>query len=95
MSTGGGSTPGRTGTRTGTAGRRDPGARTGALPHVGERGAHAGAAPAGTDPAPGSSGGGGGGEHGGGQDSDQIYREVLRRIREEQEQISQLISHPF
>jgi hypothetical protein len=40
----------------------------------------------------GSAGGGGGG---GGGDGDQVYSEVMRRIREEQEQLGQLINHPF
>lgn len=40
-----------------------------------------------------SSGGGGGG--GGGSDSDTTYDEVLRRLRQEQEQLGQLIPHPF
>jgi hypothetical protein len=40
----------------------------------------------------GASGGGGGG---GGGDSDLIYTEVMRRVREEQEQLGQLIDHPF
>jgi hypothetical protein len=42
----------------------------------------------------GSSGAGGGGG-GGGQDSDLIYAEVMRRVRAEQEQLGQLITHPF
>lgn len=42
----------------------------------------------------GSSGGGGGGG-GDGHDSDLIYTEVMRRVREEQEQLGQLIDHPF
>jgi hypothetical protein len=54
-------------------------------------------------PADGSSGGGGGGGGGGGDggggggggDGDQIMSEVMRRVREEQEQIGQLINHPF
>ena len=41
----------------------------------------------------GSGGGGGGG--GGGHNSDLIYTEMLRRVREEQEQLGQLINHPF
>lgn len=40
-------------------------------------------------------GGGSGGGGGGGQDSDLIYVEVLRRVRQEQEQLGQLIDHPF
>jgi len=40
-----------------------------------------------------SEGGGGGG--GGGGDADAIYDEILRRLRVEQEQIGQLIPHPF
>ena len=43
----------------------------------------------------GGSAGGGGGGGGGGGDSDQIYAEVMRRVREEQEQLGQLINHPF
>jgi hypothetical protein len=47
----------------------------------------------------GASGGGasGGGASGGsaGGDSDLIYTEVMRRVREEQEQLGQLIDHPF
>jgi len=42
-----------------------------------------------------SDSGGGGGGGGGGQDSDLIYTEVMRRVRQEQEQLGQLISHPF
>jgi hypothetical protein len=41
----------------------------------------------------GASAGGGGG--GGGHNSDLIYTEMLRRVREEQEQLGQLINHPF
>ena len=41
----------------------------------------------------GSGGGGGGGDSGG--DSDGAYRDVLQHIREEQEQLGQLIQHPF
>jgi hypothetical protein len=44
--------------------------------------------------ASGGSGGGGGGG-GGGHSSDLIYTEMLRRVREEQEQLGQLINHPF
>ena len=40
----------------------------------------------------GSSGGDGGG---GGHNSDLIDTEMLRRVREEQEQLGQLINHPF
>jgi hypothetical protein len=40
-----------------------------------------------------SDGGGGGGGAGG--DADAIYEEILRRLRVEQEQIGQLIPHPF
>jgi hypothetical protein len=36
--------------------------------------------------------GGGGGEGG---DTDGVYRDVLMRVREEQEQLGQLIWHPF
>jgi hypothetical protein len=39
--------------------------------------------------------GGGGGGGGGGHSSDLIYSEMLRRVREEQEQLGQLINHPF
>jgi hypothetical protein len=39
-----------------------------------------------------ASGGGGGG---GGGDTDAIYDEVLRRLRQEQEQLGQIIPHPF
>ena len=42
-----------------------------------------------------ASDGGGGGAGGGGGDGDQVFAEVLRRVREEQEQLGQLISHPF
>jgi hypothetical protein len=45
--------------------------------------------------ATGASGGGGGGGVGGGHNSDLIYTEMLRRVREEQEQLGQLINHPF
>jgi hypothetical protein len=31
----------------------------------------------------------------GGSNSDSVYDEVLRRLREEQEQLGQLIPHPF
>jgi hypothetical protein len=40
-------------------------------------------------------GGGGGGFGGGGSDSGALYDEVLSRVREEQEQLGQLIPHPF
>ena len=43
----------------------------------------------------GGGGGSGGGGGGGGQDSDLIYTEVMRRVRQEQEQLGQLIDHPF
>ncbi len=43
----------------------------------------------------GGGGGSGGGGGGGGQDSDLIYTEVMRRVRHEQEQLGQLIDHPF
>jgi hypothetical protein len=36
-----------------------------------------------------------GGSDNSGGDSDQIYIEVMRRVREEQEQIGQVIDHPF
>lgn len=39
--------------------------------------------------------GGSGGAGGGGSDSDAAYHDFLRRVREEQEQIGQLIPHPF
>jgi hypothetical protein len=42
-----------------------------------------------------SSSGGGGGGGGAGQDSDLIYAEVMGRVRAEQEQLGQLITHPF
>jgi hypothetical protein len=45
--------------------------------------------------APAAGGGGGGGAEGGGGDADAIYDEILRRLRIEQEQIGQLIPHPF
>jgi hypothetical protein len=32
---------------------------------------------------------------GGGADSDAVYEEVMRRLRQEQEQLGQLIPHPF
>jgi hypothetical protein len=41
----------------------------------------------------GSGTGGGGGEGGG--DGEQVFSEVMRRVREEQEQLGQLINHPF
>jgi hypothetical protein len=44
---------------------------------------------------PGASSGGGGGSGEGAGDSGAIYDEVLRRLREEQEQLGQLINHPF
>ncbi|HEX3689597.1 MAG TPA: hypothetical protein VHV28_07870, partial [Solirubrobacteraceae bacterium] len=44
---------------------------------------------------PSSGGGGGGGGSAGGHSSDLIYGEMLRRVREEQEQLGQLINHPF
>ena len=40
----------------------------------------------------GGSTGGGGGE---GSDSDAIYAGVLQRLREEKEQLGQMIDHPF
>ena len=40
----------------------------------------------------GGSTGGGGGE---GSDSDAIYADVLQRLREEKEQLGQMIDHPF
>jgi hypothetical protein len=47
----------------------------------------------------GSAGDGGGGAGGGGGDtggdSDAAYAELLQRVREEQEQLGQLIPHPF
>jgi hypothetical protein len=39
--------------------------------------------------------GAGAGSGGAGGDSDAIYDEVLRRLRQEQEQLGQLINHPF
>jgi hypothetical protein len=39
--------------------------------------------------------GGGGGASAGGHSSDLIYTEMLRRVREEQEQLGRLINHPF
>jgi hypothetical protein len=39
--------------------------------------------------------GAGGGASAGGHSSDLIYTEMLRRVREEQEQLGQLINHPF
>jgi hypothetical protein len=68
---------------------RAPGARTLARA--------AGDAPT-AGPGGGGSGGGaagGGGGDGGGGDGDQIFSEVMRRVREEQEQLGQLITHPF
>src|SRR5207248_8481186 len=41
-------------------------------------------------PAAGSAGAGGGGA-----DSDAAYRDLLRRLQQEQEQLGQLIPHPF
>ena len=49
------------------------------------------AASAGAGMAAAASGGGGGG----GADMDHIYREMLRRLREEQEQLGQSVSEPF
>jgi len=46
----------------------------------------------------GTSGGGGasaGSSGEGGHNSDLIYSEVLARVRQEQEQLGQLINHPF
>jgi hypothetical protein len=43
----------------------------------------------------GGSGGGGGGGGGEGGDGDQVFSEVMRRVRAEQEQLGQLIDHPF
>jgi hypothetical protein len=40
-------------------------------------------------------GSGGAGAGGGGADIDHIYRELLRRLREEREQLGQAISEPF
>ncbi|MGZ4244108.1 MAG: hypothetical protein ACXVSE_07450 [Solirubrobacteraceae bacterium] len=51
------------------------------------------AAAAAAGAAAGASGAAGGG--GGGHNSDLIYTEMLRRVREEQEQLAQLINHPF
>jgi hypothetical protein len=39
--------------------------------------------------------GGNGSSAGGGADSDHIYRELLRRLREEQEQLGQIVDEPF
>jgi hypothetical protein len=39
--------------------------------------------------------GGGGGGGGAGGDAGAVYDEVLRRVRQEQEQLGQLIPHPF
>ncbi len=38
---------------------------------------------------------GGNGSSAGGADSDHIYRELLRRLREEQEQLGQIVDEPF
>jgi hypothetical protein len=55
---------------------------------------HASASPvSGATPHPGASGGSGGSSGGG--NSDQVYADVMRRVREEQEQLGQLINHPF
>jgi hypothetical protein len=43
----------------------------------------------------GAGGDGAGGSGEGGHDSDLIYSEVLARVRQEQEQLGQLINHPF
>ncbi len=40
-------------------------------------------------------GAGGCGDSAGGHSSELIYGEMLRRVREEQEQLGQLINHPF
>lgn len=37
----------------------------------------------------------GGSSAGAGDDTDAIYDEILRRLRQEQEQLGQLIRHPF
>jgi hypothetical protein len=37
----------------------------------------------------------GGGGAGSGHDSDSAYHDLLRRVTEEQEQLGQLIQHPF
>jgi hypothetical protein len=42
-----------------------------------------------------AAGDGGGGGGGGGADSDAAYHDLLRRLRDEQEQLGQLIKHPF
>jgi hypothetical protein len=55
----------------------------------------AGDAPAAGSGGGGAAGAGGGGGGGGGGDGDQVFSEVMRRVREEQEQLGQLISHPF
>ena len=47
------------------------------------------AGPAARAPASGGSGAGAG------DDTDAIYDEILRRLRQEQEQLGQLIRHPF
>jgi hypothetical protein len=58
-------------------------------------------ADAAADAAGGGGGGGaaahpsGGGGGGGGHNSDENFNELLRRVREEQEQLGQLINHPF
>ena len=53
-----------------------------------------GADAAGAEPPEGAAAAGGGGGGGGGHNSDQNYAELLRRVREEQEQLGQLINHP-
>jgi hypothetical protein len=67
-----------------TLARAVPGADAAA----GAAGGAAGGGGAGAHP----SGGGGGG---GGHNSDENFNELLRRVREEQEQLGQLINHPF
>jgi hypothetical protein len=47
------------------------------------------------EPAAGTAGSGGVGSGGGGGASDAAYDDVLRRVRQEQEQLGQLIDHPF
>ncbi|HEY1520239.1 MAG TPA: hypothetical protein VGF91_27695 [Solirubrobacteraceae bacterium] len=47
---------------------------------------------AGVPTSPGEASGGGGSAGG---DSGAVYDEVLRRVRQEQEQLGQLIPHPF
>jgi hypothetical protein len=47
------------------------------------------------DGAGGGQPGGGGAGGGEGGDAGAVYDEVLRRIRQEQEQLGQLITHPF